>query len=108
MKSFLTLTAYTILKYLEKVTVWLGACAEGLTTPVILENGTIDANPGRTLRRPDTTAYGNVYYRFITFPTVNRRNLTFWHAPYYGHLSPCSKRLLTTLMWSDISVSDRL
>ncbi|CAF3169579.1 unnamed protein product [Rotaria sp. Silwood2] len=30
-------------KYPEKVMVWLGACAAGLTTPVILENGTMDA-----------------------------------------------------------------
>ncbi|CAF3639840.1 unnamed protein product [Rotaria socialis] len=30
-------------KYPRKVMVWLGACVEGLTTPVILENGTIDA-----------------------------------------------------------------
>lgn len=30
-------------KYPGKVMVWLGACAEGLTTPVILENGTMDA-----------------------------------------------------------------
>ncbi|CAF1940983.1 unnamed protein product [Rotaria magnacalcarata] len=30
-------------KYPGKVMVWLGACAEGLTTSVILENGTMDA-----------------------------------------------------------------
>ncbi|CAF2189535.1 unnamed protein product [Rotaria magnacalcarata] len=64
--------------------------------------------PGRTLRRPDTIVNGNVYYRFVTFPTVKRRNLTFWHAPYYGRHLPCRKRLLTAVMWSDISVSDRI
>ena len=30
-------------KRLGKVMVWLDACAKGLTTPVIFENGTIDA-----------------------------------------------------------------
>jgi len=30
-------------KHPEKVMVWLDACAEGFTTPVILENGTMDA-----------------------------------------------------------------
>ncbi|CAM4772912.1 unnamed protein product [Rotaria magnacalcarata] len=30
-------------KYPGKVMVWLGACAEGLTTPIILENRTMDA-----------------------------------------------------------------
>ncbi|CAF2225095.1 unnamed protein product [Rotaria magnacalcarata] len=30
-------------KYPEKVMVWLGACADGLTTPGNLENGTMDA-----------------------------------------------------------------
>ncbi|CAM4872860.1 unnamed protein product [Rotaria socialis] len=29
-------------KYPGKAMMWLGACAEGLTTPVILENGTMD------------------------------------------------------------------
>ncbi len=52
--------------------------------------------------------YVNVYYRFITFPTVNRRNLTFWPAPYHGRISPCRKRLLTVVTWSDISVTDRI
>ncbi|CAF1691686.1 unnamed protein product, partial [Adineta ricciae] len=53
-----------------KVTVWLGACAEGLTTPVILENGTIDANPGRTLRRPDTIVNGRKRQRILPFCNV--------------------------------------
>ena len=30
-------------KYPKKVMVWLGACADGLTTPVMLQNGTMDA-----------------------------------------------------------------
>ncbi|CAF3610702.1 unnamed protein product, partial [Rotaria socialis] len=30
-------------KYPKKVMVWLGTCADGLRTPVKLENGTMDA-----------------------------------------------------------------
>ncbi len=36
-------SAYQRTKFPAKVMVWLGVCSEGLTTPVIFENGTMDA-----------------------------------------------------------------
>ena len=50
-------------KFSIKVMVWLGVCAEGLTAPVIMENGTMDTDRYMTDVLPITLKYGKKMLR---------------------------------------------